>query len=179
MTDGFDPLEGLTQRQRLGLQELMAAVDQTHSWSWNMPVLIRQRCWLRLDCISLGQLQRWLPPDAREEAPELVYFRKLRADGMSEVEAEQTCWQEFGMDSCQQALHRYWDSRDESMSPWTSHHFLELVTLLPAFLRGGANPDPDAGAAQDRFGDRSSAALALDLTTADASHLPLIPGQGP
>lgn len=129
MTDGFDPLEGLTQRQRLGLQELMAAVDQTHSWSWNMPVLIRQRCWLRLDCISLGQLQRWLPPDAREEAPELVYFRKLRADGMSEVEAEQTCWQEFGMDSCQQALHRYWDSRDASTSPWTSHHFVELVTL--------------------------------------------------
>ena len=64
MTDGFDPLEGLTQRQRLGLQELMAAVDQTHSWSWNMPVLIRQRCWLRLDCISLGQFE---PKDYVEE----------------------------------------------------------------------------------------------------------------
>ena len=88
MTDRFDPLEGLTQRQRLGLQELMAAVDQTHSWSWNMPVLIRQRCWLRLDCISLGQL-RVGSPRTLEEAPELVYFRKLRADGMSEVEAEQ------------------------------------------------------------------------------------------
>ena len=143
-----------------------------------MPVLIRQRCLAAAGLHQPGAIAALAPPDAREEAPELVYFRKLRADGMSEVEAEQTCWQEFGMDSCQQALHRYWDSRDASTSPWTSHHFLELVTLA-AFLRGGANPDPDAGAAQDRFGDRSSAALALDLTTADASHLPLIPGQGP
>ena len=51
MKDGFDPLDGLTTRQRLGLQDLLVSVEKTGAWSWDMPVLIRQRCWLRLESI--------------------------------------------------------------------------------------------------------------------------------
>ena len=127
MKDGFDPLDGLTTRQRLGLQDLLGSLEMSGTWSWNLPVLIRQRCWLRLESISLDQLHRWLPPDARGEAPELVHYRRLRVNGMTEIEAEQACWQEFGMDSCRQALQRFWDSQDESGTTWTTRHYLELV----------------------------------------------------
>ena len=92
-----------------------------------MPVLIRQRCWLRLESISLDQLHRWLPPDARGEAPELVHYRRLRANGMTEIEAEQRCWEEFGMANCRQALQRFWESQGASGTTWTTRHYLELV----------------------------------------------------
>ena len=90
MKQGFDPLDGLTSRQRLGLQDLLVSVETTGTWSWDLPVLIRQRCWLRLEYIRLDQLHRWLPPDARGEAPELVHYRRLRVHGMTEIEAEQS-----------------------------------------------------------------------------------------
>ena len=128
MEDGFDPLEGLTSRQRRGLHQLMHAVERSHTWSWDLPVLIRQRCWLRLDHIRLDQLHRWRPPDARADAPELVHFRQLRAQGLSELEAEQACWQEFGMGHCRQALQRFWESQDDAGQHWTTRHYLELVS---------------------------------------------------
>ena len=47
MDDGFDPLEGLTGRQRLACRQLLSQV-KAPSWSWQLPVLLHQRCWLRL-----------------------------------------------------------------------------------------------------------------------------------
>ena len=130
MTDGFDPLEGLTQRQRLGLQELMAAVDQTHSWSWNMPVLIRQRCWLRLDCISLGQLNSVGSPRTLGRKPlnwcisascAPTGCRRWRPNKPAGRNSEWTAVSRPFTATGTVAMHR--------RQPWTSHHFLELVTL--------------------------------------------------
>ena len=79
MVDAANPLEGLTRRQLQGLQNLLSDVRSSLAWSWQLPVLIRQRCWLRLEMIELGNLHRWLPPDGCEEAPELCRYRELAA----------------------------------------------------------------------------------------------------
>ena len=73
------PLEGLTRTQQLGLRDVLLDVRNAGGWSWDLPVLLRDRCWLRLDRIRLSQLIRQLPPDGRDEAPELFHYRKLRA----------------------------------------------------------------------------------------------------
>ena len=83
MKDWFDPLDGLTTRQLLGLQDLLGSLGMSGTWSWDLPVLIRQRCWLRLESIRLNQLHLCLPPDPRGEAPELVHYRRLRVNGIT------------------------------------------------------------------------------------------------
>lgn len=137
MEDGFDPLDGLTSRQRLGLEQLMDAVAKKRTWSWELPVLIRQRCWLRLEQIQLHQLHRWCPPDARGDAPELVRYRQLRALGHAALDAEQICWQEYGMANCRQALQRFWDSEDDAAGTWTTSHYLELVNRYRRSFEAG------------------------------------------
>ena len=137
MDDGFDPLEGLTPRQRLGLRQLLLEVHHAPSWSWQLPVLLRQRCWLKLERISLDEPHRWLPPDAREDAPELVRFRALRAQGVPPQQAEEQCWLEFGMANCRQALQRFWERQDEPRPAWTTHHYLELVSRYRRSFESG------------------------------------------
>ena len=75
MVDAANPLEGLTRRQLQGLHNLLSDVRSSLAWSWQLPVLIRQRCWLRLEMIELGNLHRWLPPDGCEA----VSYTHLRA----------------------------------------------------------------------------------------------------
>ena len=58
MVDPANPLEGLTRRQLQGLHNLLGDVRSSLAWSWQLPVLIRQRCWLRLEMIELGNLLR-------------------------------------------------------------------------------------------------------------------------
>ena len=41
-------LTGLTERQQRGLIEVLDEVRRAESWSWQLPVLLRERCWLRL-----------------------------------------------------------------------------------------------------------------------------------
>ena len=86
---------------------------------------------------SLDELHRWLPPDAREDAPELVRFRALRAQGVHPQQAEEQCWLEFGMANCRQALQRFWDRQDEPRPAWTTHHYLELVSRYRRSFESG------------------------------------------
>ena len=41
-------LAGLTERQQRGLIEVLDEVRRAEGWSWQLPVLLRERCWLRL-----------------------------------------------------------------------------------------------------------------------------------
>ena len=100
LTVNNQPLAGLTENQRLGLCEILLDVQQADAWSWELPVLLRDRCWLRLDRIRLSQLKSYLPPDGRDEAPELMHYRLLVTEGIDPLLAQQTCWQEFGTEDC-------------------------------------------------------------------------------
>ena len=41
-------LAGLTERQQRGLVDLLDEVRSSDGWSWQLPVLLQERCWLRL-----------------------------------------------------------------------------------------------------------------------------------
>ena len=123
------PLAGLTDAQRLGLSQVLNEVRRKGTWSWTLPVLLRDRCWLRLTRIQLCQLQRHLPPNGRDEAPELMHYRLLVAEGLDPLIAQQTCWQDFGAEDCQRALQDYWQSRTIPDHGWTAKRYRQLVSL--------------------------------------------------
>ena len=182
MVDPDNPLDGLTGRQRQALQNLLSDMRSSLAWSWQLPVLIRQRCWLRLEMIPLGDLHRWLPPDGREDAPELARYRELVAQGWSPLQAQDQCWQEFGDDACRTALQRFWASQQERQHDWTRTVAVQVSRIdqsLQAIDRIRDHHHSDAGAAPGRSSDRSSAALGFGQHTADAAHLRLIPGHWP
>ena len=132
-----DLLSGLTLKQRVGLRQVVFDVQRFDSWSWSLPVLLRDRCWMRLDRIQLNELRRYLPPEGREEAPELVHYRMLIADGMKPLVAQQACWDHFGMDDCQRALHDFWQSCQCEHHGWTTHRYRRLVVAYrERFERG-------------------------------------------
>ena len=131
MADGpisIDRLGSLTARQRLALFGVLEEVRQARSWSWRLPVLLHDRCWLRLSRIRLDQLQRWLPPDGGGDAPELIRYRELLSTGDSPLQAQQRCWAEFGMEDCHRALRRYWDGNESLRDEWTLSRYLDLVS---------------------------------------------------
>lgn len=122
-----NPLAGLTQAQGLGLQRVLADVRDAEIWSMECPVLLRNRCWMRLDRIALRQLQAVLPADGRDEAPELMQYRRLVADGVDPLIAQQACWHDFGMEDCQRALRDYWHSQECNHHGWTASRYRQLV----------------------------------------------------
>ena len=132
-------LTGLTERQQRGLIEVLDEVRRADGWSWQLPVLLRERCWLRLSRTPLTQLHRLLPPDGRDEAPELVHYRRLLNQGMDPLLAQQNCWHDFGIEDCQRALQDYWNSRDTTIHGWTAERYRQLVRATIANgLNGGS-----------------------------------------
>ena len=123
-----DPLDVLTVRQRVGLSEIFDEVRLASGWSWQLPVLLQERSWLRLMRINLRDLSRHLPPDGSEEAPELSRFRDLLEQGIDPLQAQQRCWAEFGMEDCHRALRRYWDCNGSLRDGWTLSRYLDLVS---------------------------------------------------
>ena len=101
LTFNIQSLADLTATQGLGLYDVLNDVKNAKSWSWELPVLLRDRCWLRLDRIQLSQLMRQLPPQGHEEAPELVRYRLLIEEGFEPLTAQQTCWQALQPKSCE------------------------------------------------------------------------------
>lgn len=82
---------------------------------------------MRLDRIALGQLQAVLPADGRDEAPELMQYRRLVDDGVDPLMAQQVCWHDFGMEDCQRALRDYWHSQESTHHGWTASRYRQLV----------------------------------------------------
>tara|TARA_B100001093_G_scaffold514647_1_gene589154 strand:+ start:386 stop:946 length:561 start_codon:yes stop_codon:yes gene_type:complete len=137
LTSNTQPLAGLTATQRLGLREVLMDVCKAGAWSWELPVLLRDRCWLRLDRIRLRQLMRHLPPDGRDEAPELMHYRELIAKGNEPLMAQQRCWQEFGMEDCQRALQAYWQGCEATNHGWSARRYRQLVSLYRDYFERG------------------------------------------
>lgn len=138
----YHPLEGLTEKQRSGLNDVLQGVRKTDCWSWELPILVRDRCWMRLDRVQLNQLKRFLPPNGRDEAPELMHYRMLMAKGIEPHLAEQACWHEFGMRDCQRALQDYWKSQDHPDHGWTAKRYRQLVSLYRDRIENGSTAVP-------------------------------------
>ena len=136
------PLAGLTKTQRLGLHQVLIEVRRHGVWSWKLPVLLRDRCWLRLTRIPLCQLQRHLPPNGRDEAPELMHYRLLVAEGLDPLIAQQTCWQDFGLEDCQRVQQDYWQSRNVPDHGWTARRYRQLVSLYRERIERGITTVP-------------------------------------
>ena len=117
-----DPLRALTSTQLEGLGQILERLNAQPAWSWSLPVLLHERCWLRLSHVPLRNLNQVLPPDVNEDAPELASFRALVADGLDPLSAQQHCWQDFGMEDCCRALRQYWLSREQPGHDWTFQH---------------------------------------------------------
>ena len=122
-----DALLSLRPRQREELQRRLALLQQEQRWHGGLPVLILDRCWLRLESVRIDQLATRLPPDASRDAPELAHNRELLAAGLQDWQAQQQCWQEFGGEACREALQRFWEAQERGNQGWTLERYLTLV----------------------------------------------------
>ena len=93
----------------------------------HLPVLLLERCWLRLEVLPIAELCHRLPPDVSREAPELVRYRELLDRGMATLDAQQLCWSEFGAQACHQAQRRFWQACEQGRRVWTLEDFLNLL----------------------------------------------------
>ncbi|MCP9899229.1 hypothetical protein KBZ12_00830 [Cyanobium sp. Cruz CV13-4-11] len=112
------------------LQELRHALEELGScdhWHGGLPVLLLERCWLRLSRVSVEHLAQRLPPDCSQEAPELCRYRELVAAGLSGWEAERVCWEDYGAEACREALRKYWSAQERGTQGWTLETYLDLL----------------------------------------------------
>jgi len=119
----------LTPGQRLEAGRRLASLQHGSSWHGGLPVLLLERCWLRLSCVPVEKLALRLPPDASREAPELERYRQLLAIGHPGWQAQQICWEEFGAPACREALVRYWSAQERGRQGWTLQHYLDLLRV--------------------------------------------------
>ncbi len=130
-------LQSLRPAQIALLQDQWDQVRAASSWQGRLPVLLLDRCWLRLEVVPLDGLARRLPPDPSAEAPELVRYRELCAGGLDPWTAQIQCWEEFGALSCQQALRQHWEQQDRATAGWTLASYLHLRRRYRQGLLGG------------------------------------------
>ena len=148
-----EPLPGLTSRQWDQLLSHQTELNSASHWCGELPVMVLERCWLRLRCIPVKALIRELPPDASAEAPELVHYRNLLQGGCPAWQAQLICWQEYGTQACQQAQQRFWAQLEAADGGWTLdryHHFVaryrhELRNPAPRALPLLIEARPDSG----------------------------------
>ncbi len=117
----------LTEQQRLRLEALLEAQQGHLQWHRELPVVLLDRCWLRLQVVSIEHLCGVLPPDSSGDAPELVRFRELLRAGQDSLEAQEQCWQEFGREPCSQALRRFWSAQEQGNRGWTLQVYLDWL----------------------------------------------------
>jgi hypothetical protein len=130
--------------------QIPLAVDALHSlrqareWSGQLPVLLLNRCWLRLSVVPVERLAHALPPDLSRAAPELAHYRTLIQEGHSPWQAQQLCWLEFGAEACQQALRNYWRAQESrAHGGWTLERYLAvLASYRQAFAADHPRPLP-------------------------------------
>ena len=132
MTPGSPPsgiaaIPLLTHRQRVDLDHWLDQLDASALWHGHLPVLLLERCWLRLSAVRVEELAGRLPPDSSWDAPELVHYRQLLEWGHSPLAAEQLCWLEFGTDACRQAQLRLWGAQERGNQGWTLEIYLQLL----------------------------------------------------
>ena len=117
----------LTPGQRLRAEVCLDEVGRASAWHGQLPVLLLNRCWLRLTVVPVERLALVLPPDLSRAAPELERYRALVEAGHSAWQAQQLCWLEFGAEACQQALRRFWTAQERHRGGWSLEHYLHLL----------------------------------------------------
>ncbi|MEB3318937.1 MAG: hypothetical protein VKO39_12475 [Cyanobacteriota bacterium] len=117
----------LTAGQTVRAQAAFHSLRQARAWSGQLPVLVLNRCWLRLTVVSVERLALELPPDLSRAAPELERYRALIEAGHSAWQAQQLCWLEFGAEACQQALRHFWRAQDRPTHGWTLERYLSFL----------------------------------------------------
>ncbi|KEF43296.1 MAG: hypothetical protein ER33_00700 [Cyanobium sp. CACIAM 14] len=133
------PLEKHWHQVRRAQEELRHC-DQ---WHGGLPVLLLERCWLRLSRVAVEELAQRLPPDCSQEAPELRRYRELVADGLPPLEAERLCWEDFGAEACREALLRLWAAQERGNQGWTLETYLGLLQeYRRRFCQGGGRSLP-------------------------------------
>ncbi len=140
MAELLTPLTPRLQRQVDGL---LRAQQQQDRWHGALPVLLLDRCWLQLQQVGVEDLARALPPDSTGDAPELVRFREWRQQGVDPLQAQELCWQEFGRQSCSQALRRFWRAQERGHHGWTLSAYLQVLERYRQLLEAeGPTPIP-------------------------------------
>jgi hypothetical protein len=124
---GISTIPLLTSRQRAEVNHWLDQLDASAHWHGQLPVLLLERCWLRLSAVRVEDLARRLPPDSSWNAPELVHYRQLVDRGHSPLAAEQLCWLEFGTEACRQAQLRLWGAQELGNQGWTLESYLRLL----------------------------------------------------
>ena len=133
----------LTPRLEAKTQQLLTALQREHQWHGELPVLLLDRCWLRLQVVPVQRLAQVMPPDASADAPELSLYRALQAEGLSDLQAQDRCWEEFGREACTEALRRFWRMQERGNHGWTLLAYLDLVgTYRKQLEQPGATPLP-------------------------------------
>jgi len=136
---GPPELPAFSGRQRTALEQGLKTLQAAPRWHGQLPVMVLDRCWLRLRAIPVAELAQVLPPDTSAEAPELVQFRQLVQEGESAWAAEQQCWHDFGPAAWHQALQRFWSQQEQGNHAWTLQRSLELLARYrQSFEAGGA-----------------------------------------
>ena len=121
------PLPSLTPGNWARIEACLNSLQREETWHGGLPVLLLERCWLRLSCVPVQELVLRLPPDCSGEAPELVRYGELLAQGWRPWLALQQCWHEFGPTACQEALQRFWSAKDSQPHSWTLEDYLALM----------------------------------------------------
>jgi len=117
----------LTPGQALRVQTAFHSLRRAPSWNGQLPVLLLNRCWLRLTVIPVERLALELPPDLSRAAPELEHYRALIQAGQPAWQAQQLCWLEFGAEACHQALRHFWSAQEQQPHGWTLERYLDLL----------------------------------------------------
>jgi hypothetical protein len=121
------PRLSLTPGHWARVEASLSALQREESWHGELPVLLLERCWLRLSSVPLRDLLLRLPPDGSREAPELVRYRDHLARGWPPWLALEHCWVEFGAAACREALLRFWEAQDRASGRWTLPDYLVLM----------------------------------------------------
>jgi hypothetical protein len=122
-TESLFLMEGQWQQVRRAHDQLR----QVDRWHGDLPVLLLERCWLRLTCVSVSELATRLPPDCTQEAPELRRYRELVDAGHNSWEAQRICWDDFGSEACRQALRQFWAAQERGHQGWTLQTYLQFL----------------------------------------------------
>ncbi len=163
----------LTPRQQVRVRQLLLEQQGHASWHGGVPVLVLDRCWLRLRVTPVEHLARLLPPDSTAEAPELVRFRELRQQGFSEGAAQARCWEEFGPAACQLALHRHWQALEGPHHGWTLAAYLAFLrTYRELFAAGQERPLPLVVLGRRGSKEPHRIHWLVETGALDAAHLP-------
>ncbi len=122
-----------TQKQYQLIESSLKQLDGA-TWDFNLPVLILNRSWLRLEKIKLCDLSKRIPPDNSKEAPELVHYYQLIEKGRDPYLAVQECWWEFGMEDFHKALRNYWVNKERGNYDWTFKKYMSLTVKYKSYI---------------------------------------------